>query len=240
MRTLVLSGSRRRTSRSTPRGRYNPALQADAPLHCFARHYRRIYLVSVTGRVTWLSATMSFCGSQHFAMDVIETERLVLRRQVVDDAPFIFRLMNDPAWLQHIGDRGVRTTDEARAYIQDGAVAMYERHGFGLFLVETKGDRTPVGICGVIRRDSLPDVDLGFALVPEHRGVGYAREAAAATVAYARSELGLDGLVAIVSPGNAASIRLLEALGFTWDREFDHPGGELVHLYALAFQGASA
>ena len=170
-------------------------------------------------------------------MDVIETERLVLRRQSDGDAPFILRLMNDPDWLQHIGDRGVRTTDEARDYIRDGAVAMYERHGFGLFLVETKEGRTPVGICGLIRRDLLADADIGFALAPEHRGVGYAREAATATVTYARSNVGLDRLVAIVSPGNAASIRLLEELGFSYDRAFDYPGGDVVHIYARSLQG---
>lgn len=166
-------------------------------------------------------------------MDVIGTERLVLRRQGVEDASFILRLVNDPDWLQHIGDRGVRTADEAGAYILNGAVAMYDRHGFGLYLIETKGDRVPVGVCGLVQRDFLAEVDIGFALAREHRGKGYAREAAAATIAYARSEVGLDRVAAIVSPENGASIRLLEGLGFAFDREFEYPNGDLVHLYAL-------
>ena len=162
---------------------------------------------------------------------VLETDRLVLRHQTADDAPFILQLLNDPDWLTHIGDRGVRTTAQARAYVLDGAVAMYERYGFGLYLVETKRDRVPVGICGLVRRDSLDDVDIGFALASEHRGRGYAREAAAATVAYARAEIGLDQLAAIVSTRNDASVRLLQELAFAFDRELDLPGDVRVHLY---------
>ena len=165
-------------------------------------------------------------------MVVIETPRLVLRRQRVEDAPFILRLVNDSDWLRHIGDRGIRTIEQARTYITDGAVAMYDRCGFGLYLVEAQQDRTPVGICGLVQRDFLDDVDLGFALVPEFRGRGYAREAAAATVAYAATDVGLERVAAIVSPENAASIRLLEDLGFTFDRTFEYPDADVVYLYA--------
>ncbi|MEP0545656.1 MAG: GNAT family N-acetyltransferase [Rhodothermales bacterium] len=166
-------------------------------------------------------------------MDVIETERLVLRHQTEDDAPFVLGLMNDPDWLRHIGDRGVRTVADARAYIRDGAVAMYAQHGIGLYLVEAKRRRVPVGVCGLLRRATFDDVDLGFALAPEHRGRGYAREAAAATVAYGRDVLGLDRIAAIVSPGNAASVRLLEGLGFAFERPFTYPDGDAVQLFAL-------
>lgn len=164
---------------------------------------------------------------------VIETDRLVLRRQTADDAPFIFRLMNDPDWLCHIGDRGVRTVADARAYILDGAVAMYEQHGIGLYLVETKAGRVPVGICGLLRRPTFEDVDLGFALAAAHRGRGYAREAAAATVVYGREVLGLDRIAAIVSPDNTASIRLLEGLGFVFDRRHEYAEGDVTQILVL-------
>ncbi len=166
-------------------------------------------------------------------VNVIETPRLVLRRQTAEDAGFILNLMNDPEWIRHIGDRGVRTHEEARAYIQAGAVKMYDRHGFGLYIVELKGEHTPVGICGLVKRDALDDVDLGFALARKYRGKGYAREAAAATVVYARDVLGLGRIAAIVSPDNAASLRLLEGLGFSFERTLDYPDGSKVHLLAL-------
>ena len=103
---------------------------------------------------------------------------------------------------------------------------MYDRHGFGLYLVALKKDRTPVGICGLVKRDALDDVDLGFALAREYRGRGYAREAAAATVAYGRDALELRRIVAIVSPDNMDSVRLLEGLGFSFERAIDYPDGD--------------
>ena len=167
-------------------------------------------------------------------MNVIETERLVLRRQTLEDAAFILALMNDPEWLRYIGDRGVRTHEEARAYIQEGALKMYDQHGFGLYLMELKRNRTPVGICGLVKRNTLDDVDLGIALAHAYRGKGYAREAAAATVAYARDIVGLRRVVAIVASDNADSVRLLEGLGFSFERTLDYPNGDRVDLLALA------
>src|SRR5690606_38235364 len=104
------------------------------------------------------------------ALKVLETQRLVLRRLSAADAPFVLELLNDPAWLEHIGDRGVRTLDDARAYLAAGPVAMYAEHGFGLYLVEVREDGAPAGICGLVRRDFLDDVDLGFAFLPRYRG----------------------------------------------------------------------
>jgi RimJ/RimL family protein N-acetyltransferase len=163
---------------------------------------------------------------------VIETRRLSLRRQTAGDAPFILRLLNDADFLRHIGDRGVRTVEDAEAYVRDGAVASYEAHGFGLYLVESKDGGEAVGVCGLLKRAFLEDVDLGFALLPEHRRHGYAREAAEATILFAREELGLERLAAIVSPENTASIRLLEGLGFRSRGPVEHPDGDDVHLYA--------
>jgi [ribosomal protein S5]-alanine N-acetyltransferase len=147
-------------------------------------------------------------------MPPIETSRLVLRELVDADAAFILELVNDPGWLRHIGDKGVRNLDDARAYITDGPRASYARHGFGLWRVERKADGTPIGLCGLLKRDTLTDVDIGYAFLPAHVGQGYAFEAAGAALAHARDAAGLRRIVAIVSPGNDASIRLLEKLGF--------------------------
>ena len=127
-------------------------------------------------------------------------------------------LLNDEAFLRFIGDRNVRTEDEARAYIRNGAMASYEANGYGLYLVESRKHGAPIGLCGVLKREVLPDPDLGFAFSAEHRSRGYGREAAAATLEYARRTLGFQRIAAIVSPGNEASLRLLHALGFAFER----------------------
>lgn len=145
---------------------------------------------------------------------VRETPRLRIRRMTADDASFILELLNDSDFLRYIGDRGVRTLDDAAAYIANGPVASYERHGFGLYLVSLAGTGVPIGIAGILRRDSLDHPDIGFAFLPAHRGQGYALEAARAVMDHAERDLGLDRVVAIVSPDNSASRRLLEVLGF--------------------------
>lgn len=167
-------------------------------------------------------------------MIVLETERLVLRHLEPADAPFIFVLANDPDWLTHIGDRGVHTLDDARAYIENGPVAMYAQRGHGLYLVERRSDGVPMGMCGLLKRDSLEDVDLGFALMPAYRGAGYVTEAAQATLAHGHRQLGLRRIVAIVSPANAASARVLERVGMRFERAIDAPeGGHALHLYGV-------
>jgi ribosomal-protein-alanine N-acetyltransferase len=148
---------------------------------------------------------------------VIETERLALRRLDLDDAPFIFELVNDPDWLRHIGDKNVRSLDDACAYLVNGPIAMYAKHGFGLYAVERREDRALIGMCGLIKRDALDDVDIGFAYLPAYRAQGYAREAAAAALAHARDVLGMRRVVAIVSPANHASARLLERVGLRYE-----------------------
>ena len=148
---------------------------------------------------------------------ILRTERLCLRELSPRDAPFVLGLLNEPSFLQNIGDRGVRTLADARAYVVNGPVASYTLHGFGLYLVELTETEQPIGICGILRRDALPDPDLGFAFLPAYWGRGFAFEAAAAVQRYARNELGLGRLLAITSPGNDASIRLLEKLGFRFE-----------------------
>jgi [ribosomal protein S5]-alanine N-acetyltransferase len=157
---------------------------------------------------------------------VLETQRLNLRRLSVDDDTFILELLNDPLWLRFIGDRGVRTLEDARDYILKGPVAMYERMGFGLYLVERKNDGAALGICGLIKRDGLEDVDLGFAFLPEFRAQGYAYESAAAVLAYGRSAFALKRIVAITSPDNERSAHLLEELGFTFEKTIQLPNDD--------------
>ncbi|HSD35826.1 MAG TPA: GNAT family N-acetyltransferase [Alphaproteobacteria bacterium] len=167
-------------------------------------------------------------------MTPIETERLTLRRLTPEDADFIRMLVNDPDWLRHIGDRGVRTAADARAYIRDGPMRMYAAHGFGLYAVLRKPDGAMMGLCGIIKRDTLPDFDLGFAFLPPYRGQGYAREAAQAAIAQAREDFRLRRLLAITSLDNARSIRLLEGLGFRFERVIKQsPQDPGTRLYAM-------
>ena len=167
---------------------------------------------------------------------VLETDRLLLRRFTFDDAPFIIELVNDPSWLRFIGDKGVRTLDDARDYIRKGPMAMVERSGFGLYLTELKGSRIPIGMCGLIKRDSLEDVDIGFAFLPAFRTQGYAHEAAAAVLTYGQKNFGLQRIVAITSPDNARSAVLLEKLGMKLEKtvKLDGHDHEIV-LYAFDF-----
>lgn len=157
-------------------------------------------------------------------LGVLETPRLKLRRLTGEDAAFILTLVNEPSWLLHIGDKHVRTLDDARRYIADGPMAMYARHGFGLYLVERRADAAPLGICGLLKRDTLDDADIGFAFLPAYWGRGYAREAVVATLAQAREAFGLARVAAIASPGNTSSIRLLESVGFVFERALRMPG----------------
>lgn len=147
-------------------------------------------------------------------MDIVETARLRLRTVTADDADVAFHLalLNDPAFITNIGDRGVRTLEESRRYILDGPVAMQQRYGHSMYVVELKDSRVPIGMCGLIKRETLVDVDIGYAFLPEYRGQGYAYEAAQATVDHARA-LGITRLAGITSPANVASNQLLMKLG---------------------------
>ena len=151
-------------------------------------------------------------------LKVLETDKLILRRLSANDAEFILRLLNDPSWLNFIGDMGTRTIEDVRNYILKGPVEMYSRHGFGLYLVETKSNGVSVGICGLIKRDSLEDVDIGFAFLPEFRNRGYAYEAASATMEYGKETFDLNRLLAITSSDNNVSGKLLEKLGFNFEK----------------------
>jgi len=152
----------------------------------------------------------------------------------LDDAGFILELLNDSAWVQFIGDFGVRTLEEARAYLVRSPLAMYARLGFGLYLTELKKGNVPIGMCGLIKRDFLDDVDIGFAFLPDFRKQGYAYEAAAAILAYGKETLGLKRIVAITALNNQASGRLLEKLGLHFERVIHSPSdGEEVKLFVI-------
>jgi len=165
---------------------------------------------------------------------VATTERLVLRWLRLEDADFILELLNDPGWIQHIGDRGVRTREGAADYIRNGPMAMYQREGFGLYLVELKDGGEALGMCGLIKRDTLEDVDLGFAFLEPHCRRGYGYESARACLQLARDTFGLGRLVAITTPANKVSGLLLEKLGFSFE-DTVRLGGEDAEtkLYAI-------
>ncbi|MDQ6651930.1 MAG: GNAT family N-acetyltransferase [Acidobacteriota bacterium] len=166
-------------------------------------------------------------------MTISETERLNLRKVSLKDAGFILRLLNEPSFLRFIGDKGVRTLEDARNYIVTGPIASYERHGFGLWLVELRDSNVPIGICGLLKRDSLPDVDVGFAFLPRYWSMGYAYEAASAALSYGTKVIGLKRMVAITNPDNVASIKLLEKLGLRFESMIELPeGGPKIKLFA--------
>jgi RimJ/RimL family protein N-acetyltransferase len=148
---------------------------------------------------------------------ILETTRLRLCHLTPDDAPFILELLNDPSFQQNIGDKGVRSIADARGYILSGPVASYDRFGFGLFLVEELETKIPMGICGLLKRETLDDVDIGFAFLPQFWGKGFAVEAAREVKAYARARFGLKRLVAITLPNNHGSIRVLESIGLQFE-----------------------
>jgi RimJ/RimL family protein N-acetyltransferase len=151
-------------------------------------------------------------------LKVLETERLVLRWLSTDDAAFILELVNEPSWLKYIGDKGVKTLQDAENYIRKGPVEMYRRLGFGLYLVEIRESNEPIGICGLIKRETLEDVDLGFAFLPKFWGKHYAVESATAAMSYGKNVLGIARIAAITSQDNRPSEQLLEKLGFRFER----------------------
>jgi [ribosomal protein S5]-alanine N-acetyltransferase len=171
---------------------------------------------------------------------VLETERLRLRELTLDDAPFVLRLLNDPSFLRYIGDRGVRNLTDARRYIACGMRDSYSRHGFGLWLVElpalsgqSSATGYGIGLCGMVSRAGLPSPDIGFAFLPAWWSQGYAHEAAAAVMAHAQRVIGLRRVLAIASPRNASSLRLLSKLGFAYERDVLMPGeSEPVAMFA--------
>ena len=164
---------------------------------------------------------------------ILKTERLVLREADGDDAAFILDLLNAPGFIHGIGDRGVRTLDQARAYIEERMVASYRLHGFGMWIVTPRDGPAPIGLAGLVKRDVLPHVDVGYALLESAWGKGYAREAAAAVLDLAQNSLGIDPVAAIVNPDNLASRRVLEKLGLRLVDVRQLPGWDQPSAYYL-------
>jgi len=166
----------------------------------------------------------------------LETDRLrlyELSAELATDATFIFQLLNEPSFLSNIGDRGVHSLEDARAYLLKGPVASYLARGFGLYRVQLRETGESAGLCGLVKRPGLQDVDLGYALLPAFWGRGYAAEAAAAVLADARARLGLSRIVAITDPANQGSIRVLEKLGFGFESLVQlGPGTTVLKLFA--------
>lgn len=189
--------------------------------------------ISLGGGVVLALELCKFNMDGDSVLTVIETDRLILRYLSTADQEFILALLNDPAFLRFIGDRGVRSLEDARKYITNGPMEMYARLGFGLYLVELKDDGIPIGLCGLIKRDGLNDVDIGFAFLPNYRSQGYAYEAAAATMAYGKDVINLQRIVAITSPDNEASGKLLEKLGMRFEKVIRlSEGAEEVKLFS--------
>ena len=164
-------------------------------------------------------------------MQILETNRLILREVTVDDGQFIFDLLNTPKFKKYIGDRGVTSLDESREFIDTKYRQSYVDHGYGLYAVETKDDCKPVGLCGFVRRDTLPGPDIGFAFLPEFEGKGYGFESAKAVLDFGRETLGFTHLFAITSQDNDVSGKLLEKLGFRFDELISMPNGETLKLF---------
>ena len=164
-------------------------------------------------------------------MFVCATPRLLIRRLDATDAPFILRLLNEPSFLENIGDRGVRSLDDALVYLTKGPFTSYEQHGFGLFHVSLKSGGDPIGMCGLLERDWLDAPDVGFAFFPEFWSKGYAHESSVGVIDWARHTHGITRVVGIVKPNNAGSIRVLEKLGMRFARVVTSPEGQVSSLF---------
>ena len=171
---------------------------------------------------------------------VLRTERLELRELVLEDDEFILRLLNEEGFLRFIGDKGVRTLADAREYLSKGPIDSYRRYGFGLYLTSLRGTG-PIGICGLVKRDSLPDVDVGFAFLEQYWSKGYASESAAAVLAWGREHLRLSRIIAITAPDNAGSIAVLQKIGLRFERMVKLPGdSQELRLFSPPHSGDAA
>jgi len=172
-------------------------------------------------------------ASEPVTSPILETERLILREMNDDDAAFMLEIVNVPEFIKYVGDRGVRTVDDAVKYVNDGPVASYAEHGFGLWLVELRDTGEKLGICGFVKRDNLDDVDIGFGFLPRYWSKGYAYESAIAAMEYGRNTLGFARIIGVTSQDNKSSVRLLEKIGLKFERMVQMAEGEReIQLFA--------
>lgn len=177
-------------------------------------------------------------GGDRATKPVLETKRLRLRKMTVGDSAFMLALLNDADFVKYIGDRGIRSEAEARDYLLNGAIDSYHRHGYGMYLAEQKRDGAAVGICGLVRRDGLDAPDIGFAVLPAFRSLGYATEAISAVLDHAQQDLGLDRVLAIATPDNVASNRILARAGMRLEGSVTLPGDDAtLNLYEYEARG---
>jgi len=165
---------------------------------------------------------------------IAETKRLIISKFTIEDAPFFLELVNTPHWLKYIGDRNIKTVLQAEQRISSGHIKSYETHGFGFYKLNLKRNNKPIGTCGLIKRDSLEHVDVGFAFLPDYEGKGYGFESSKAILKMAKEEFKLERLLAITLPTNEPSIKLLEKLGLSFQKmvkPFDDD--EELMLYAI-------
>jgi ribosomal-protein-alanine N-acetyltransferase len=171
---------------------------------------------------------------------ILQTARLELRHVTLADAAFLLKLLNDPSWVENIGDRGVRSHADAESYIRSTLWSQHETYGYGMYVVQRTGAALPVGICGLVKREFLPAPDLGVALLPDSVGLGLASEAARAVMVHAQSKLGIERLYGIVKRGNHRSVALLGRLGFRREGPSPAPpAGVEVELYVWHRSGAT-
>lgn len=170
--------------------------------------------------------------------EIIETERLILRKIEESDCEFVYKLLNSPGWLKYIGDRGINNLEDAKIYIREKVVSLYDQHGYGPYGVRTKVNKSLIGFCGLFKRDFLEDADIGFAFLPEHSGKGYAIESALAVLEYARYAIGLKRILAITLEQNERSINVLNKLGMVFERKIKYPdSGEELIQFSIELKG---
>ena len=154
-------------------------------------------------------------------MKILETTRLILTEFTIDDAPFVLELLNTPSWLKYIGDRGVKNLQDAQNYTEEKLIKSYRKNGYGLYLVNLKAKNKPIGMCGLVNREGLEDVDIGFAILPEYERQGFGYESAISVMDYAKNQLNLKRIVGITVPKNKGSIKLLEKIGLHFEKKLD-------------------
>lgn len=171
-----------------------------------------------------------FLSTSFFGMAILETDRLLIAELTTADAPFILELVNSPGWLQFVGDRNIKDLAAAQSYIINGPMVSYAAFGHGLYIVTLKNKQVSIGLCGIIKRNTLPDADIGFALLPAYTGNGYALEAASAVLQYAKEILQLKKILAITLEANHRSISLLFKLGLVFEKKIT-PGDQELMLF---------
>jgi RimJ/RimL family protein N-acetyltransferase len=169
---------------------------------------------------------------------ILQTERLLLRQLTLTDTPFIIELLNTEGWIKYIGDRNVKTAEQARQYLSNGPIKSYADNGFGLYMVALQNNHIPIGMCGLIKRDYLPHPDIGYAFLPQYAGQGYAFEAAKAVLQYAFNHLQKEKILAITLADNASSVKLLQKLGMQYEEDFiDEKSNETLARYGISHTG---